>query len=168
MNVMQRLVAVILLWSTAGLASATPIEVTFTDLNGKTIKLSDFRGKFVAVNFWATWCPPCLQEIPDLVLFHAAHKDKDAVVIGVNYDDDLPLKKIRVFAEDQMMDYPVVRLPQRYRGGATPFGPLRGLPTTFMIDPAGNVVARYTGALDQKTLEAFIQRYRTLHAKEAR
>jgi len=66
------------------------------------------------------------------------------------------------------MDYPVVRLPRQYRGGATPFGPIRGLPTTFMIDPQGNVVARYTGALDQKTLEAFISRYRLLHKEDGK
>ncbi len=163
MNRCHRFLAGLLLWSASVLALAAPVDVTFTDLNGKPVKLSDFRGKFVAVNFWATWCPPCLQEIPDLVMFYAAHKDRDAVVIGVNYDDDLPLEKIRAFAEDQMMDYPVVRLPRQYRGGATPFGPIVGLPTTFMVDPQGNVVARYTGALDQKTLEAFMARYRALH-----
>jgi thiol-disulfide isomerase/thioredoxin len=160
----HRWIAGLLLWSFATWAVAAPVDVTFTDLDGKPVKLSDYRGKFVVVNFWATWCPPCLVEIPDLVMFHAEHKDRDAVVIGVNYDDDLSIEKIRIFAEDQMINYPVVRLPREYRGGRIPFGPLVGLPTTFMVDPKGNVVARYTGALDQKTLEGFIAQYRKLHA----
>ncbi|SIN89407.1 Peroxiredoxin [Sulfurivirga caldicuralii] len=160
----RRWIAGLLLWSFATLMVAAPVDVTFTDLDGKPVKLSDYRGKFVVVNFWATWCPPCLVEIPDLVMFHAEHEDRDAVVIGVNYDDDLSIEKIRIFAEDQMINYPVVRLPREYRDGWTPFGPLVGLPTTFMVDPQGNVVARYTGALDQKTLEGFISQYRKLHA----
>ena len=57
------------------------------DLSGKMRSLEDYRGKWVIVNYWATWCPPCQEEIPDLVDFHDSHKDTDAVVLGVNFED---------------------------------------------------------------------------------
>ncbi len=148
-------------------AWARPVDVTFVDLEGKPVKLSDYRGKFVVLNFWATWCPPCLVEIPDLVMFHEAHAEKDAVVIGVNYED-IPVDKVKAFAESQMINYPIVRLPGRIDGRNTPLGPLKGLPTTFMIDPEGNVVARRTGMVDQKGLEQFMERYCQLHRERCR
>ena len=145
------------LFSSAGWAEPLK-DVTFVTLEGKPVKLSDFRGKFVVVNFWATWCPPCLVEIPDLIMFHEAHADKDAVVLGVNYEE-IDVEKVKAFAESQMINYPIVRLLGRIDGRNTPFGPLKGLPTTFMVDPQGRVVARRTGMVEQKDLEAFIQKY---------
>ncbi len=152
----------IMVWWFGGLVWAAPVEVTFVDLKGAPVKLSDFRGKFVVVNFWATWCPPCLVEIPDLVMFHEAHADKDAVVLGVNYED-IPADKVRAFAESQMISYPIVRIRGPIDGRTTPFGPLQGLPTTFMIDPKGNLVARHTGMVDQQGLERFMKKYCQLH-----
>ena len=162
-NILKTFVLLALLWGFG--AQAKPVDVTFVDLDGKPVKLSDYRGKFVVVNFWATWCPPCLIEIPELVMFHEAHHDKDAVVLGVNYEESDP-KKVKAFAESQMISYPIVRLKGRLDGRNTPLGPLRGLPTTFMIDPEGNLVARRTGMVDQKMLEDFISNYRNLKGKE--
>ena len=146
-------------------AQAKPIDLTLTGLDGRPIKLSDYRGKFVVVNVWATWCPPCLVEIPDLIMFHEAHHEKDAVVLGVNYEE-IPVEKVRAFAESQMINYPIVRFQGHIDGRNTPLGPLRGLPTTFMIDPDGNLVARRTGMVDQKLLEEFISTYRKLQEKK--
>ncbi len=162
-RILKVLVFLVLAWS-AGV-QARPVDVTFVGLDGKPVKLSDYRGKFVVVNFWATWCPPCLIEIPELVMFHEAHHDKDAVVLGVNYEENDP-EKVKAFIESQMISYPVVRLKGRLDGRNTPLGPLRGLPTTFMIDPEGNLVARRTGMVDQKMLEEFIRNYRKLKGKE--
>lgn len=133
-----------------------PIELV--DLDGKASLLSDYKGKWVILNLWATWCPPCLVEIPDLVLFHEAHKDKDAIVIGVNYEDNDPAK-VKAFAESQMINYPIVRFKQKVDGRTTPLGNLQGLPTTYMVAPDGTVVAARTGMVDQKMLEEFIQRF---------
>ena len=144
---------------------ARPVDLTLVDLDGKPVKLSDYRGKFVVVNIWATWCPPCLVEIPDLIMFHEAHHDRDAVVLGVNYEE-IPPEKVRAFAESQMINYPIVRFQGHIDGRNTPLGPLRGLPTTFMIDPEGNLVARRTGMVDQKLLEEFIRNYRKLKEKK--
>lgn len=133
-----------------------PIELV--DLDGKASLLSDYQGKWVILNLWATWCPPCLVEIPDLVLFHEAHKNKDAIVIGVNYEDSDP-EKVKAFAESQMISYPVVRFKQKVDGRTSPLGPLHGLPTTYMVAPDGTVVAARTGMVDQKMLEEFMQRF---------
>lgn len=136
--------------------AATDIE--FETLDGKTVKLSDFRGKWVVVNYWATWCPPCRVEMPELGFFYDAHKDKNAVVLGVNYEDNSP-SQVKTFLEQEDIKFPIVRQKGRIDGKTTPFGPLRGLPTTYMVTPKGEVVAARTGMVDQKMLEEFIRKY---------
>ena len=144
----------------------TTEDVEFIDLDGKSTFLSDYKGKWVIINLWATWCPPCLVEIPDLVLFHEEHKDKDAIVIGVNYEANDP-QKVKAFAESQMINYPVVRFKGKVDGRTTPFGELKGLPTTYMVTPEGQVVAARVGMVDQKMLESFIEKFTAIQAKKA-
>ncbi len=148
----------VLSWSPATYAEPPKEDIKFIDLDGKESKLSDYKGKWVIINLWATWCPPCLVEIPDLVMFHEEHKDKDAIVIGVNYET-IDLEKVKVFAESQMINFPVARFETKADGRTTPFGPLQGLPTTYMVAPDGSVVAARTGMVDQKMLESFMQTY---------
>lgn len=140
-------------------------NIEFVDLDGKSIHLSDYKGKWVIINLWATWCPPCLVEIPDLVMFQEAHKGKDAVVLGVNYEANDP-QKVKNFAESQMINYPVVRFKGKVDGRTTPFGDLKGLPTTYMVTPEGKLVAARVGMVDQKMLETFMERYTSIQAKE--
>ncbi|WP_321323956.1 TlpA disulfide reductase family protein [Thiomicrorhabdus sp.] len=140
-------------------------DVEFVDLDGKSIHLSDYKGKWVIINLWATWCPPCLVEIPDLVMFQDAHKGKDAVVLGVNYESNDP-QKVKNFAESQMINYPVVRFKGKVDGKTTPFGPLKGLPTTYMVTPEGDVVAARVGMVDQKMLDTFMSRYTSMQDKK--
>lgn len=149
--------AVFLGFSTSVQAQETK-EITFIDMDGNKSKLSDYRGKWVVVNLWATWCPPCLKEIPDLVMFHEAHAEKDAVVIGVNYEDIDP-QKVKNFAESQMVNYPIVRFEGKPDGKTSPFGNLRGLPTTYMVTPDGQIVAARTGMVDGQMLEDFIKNF---------
>ncbi len=145
-------------WSPATFATPPKEDIKFIDLDGKESMLSDYKGKWVIVNLWATWCPPCLVEIPDLVMFHEAHKDKDAIVMGVNYET-IDVEKVKVFAESQMINYPIVRFETKADGRTTPFGPLQGLPTTYMVAPDGSVVAARTGMVDQTMLENFMATY---------
>ena len=88
-----------------GVAAASAQPFVFEDMQGQTQRLADYRGKWVLVNFWATWCPPCLEEIPDLVDLHRAHR-KDMVVIGVALDSSA--KSVRQFVERFKVNYPVV------------------------------------------------------------
>jgi len=145
-------------FAASAMAAAPEKPIKLFDLDGKQSLLSDYQGKWVILNLWATWCPPCLVEIPDLVMFHEAHKDKDAIVLGVNYEDNDPAK-VKAFAESQMINYPIVRFEGKTDGVSSPLGKLQGLPTTYMIAPDGTVVAARTGMVDQKMLEEFMQRY---------
>ncbi len=82
-------------------------EFTLEDIQGRTHRLADYRGKWVLVNYWATWCPPCLDEIPELVSLHNAHHDKDLQVIGIAIDSGSS-QKVAEFAKAHGMSYPVV------------------------------------------------------------
>src|SRR6188472_2093548 len=79
---------------------------TVVDLDGKTISMADLKGKVVLVNFWATWCPPCRAEIPDLVKLQEKYRDK-LVVLGIS-EDEIPADEVKAFVVAQKMNYPVV------------------------------------------------------------
>lgn len=134
--------------------AAEPVDLTLPDLDGKQRSLSEFRGKWVIVNFWATWCPPCLEEIPDLVEFHDRHKDDDAVVIGINYEE-VNEEYLREFVESHFMSYPVLRMEPV---PVTALGPVLGLPTTYIISPKGERIARQEGPVTGDAIEAYIER----------
>ncbi|VAW45778.1 Thioredoxin [hydrothermal vent metagenome] len=140
-------------------------DVKFIDLDGNESMLSDYKGKWVIVNLWATWCPPCLVEIPDLIMFHEEHKDKNAIVIGVNYED-IAISKVKRFAKEQMINFPIVRFEGKMDGINSPFGRVYGLPATYMVAPDGQVVAARTGMVDQKMLENFMNKYTEMNAVE--
>jgi thiol-disulfide isomerase/thioredoxin len=133
---------------------AEPVDFTLPDLDGKPRSLSEFRGKWVIVNYWATWCPPCLEEIPDLVDFHERHKDDDAVVIGINYEE-VNQEYLRDFVESHFMSYPVLRMEP---APVTELGPVLGLPTTYIISPEGERIARQEGPVTGDAIESYLQR----------
>jgi thiol-disulfide isomerase/thioredoxin len=132
--------------------AAQPVDFTLKDVNGVEHKLSDYRGKWVLVNYWATWCPPCLEEIPELVLFHEEHKDKDAVVLGVNFED-VKLKKLREFIDENFITYPVLLSKP---APSSALGPIPGLPTSYLVSPQGEVVAQQVGTVTMQSIEDFI------------
>jgi thiol-disulfide isomerase/thioredoxin len=133
-------------------AQAEPAEFSLPDMKGQQHKLSDYRGKWVVVNYWATWCPPCLMEIPELVEFHEEHKDKDAVVIGVNFED-IGLEGLKRFSEEYFMNYPVLRSKP---SGSSALGVIPGLPTTYLVSPKGEIIARQVGPVTAKLIAEFI------------
>ncbi len=126
-------------------------EFSMTDAAGKVHKLSQYKGKWVLVNFWATWCPPCLEEIPDLVGLHE-NKKNNLVVLGVamDYRND---RQVRDFAESMLVSYPVILGDRRL---AAQVGPVEGLPTTYLYNPQGKLVARQVGAITRAGVEGFI------------
>ena len=141
----------------SGPVQAEPVDFTLLDMEDKEQKLSDYRGKWVVVNYWATWCPPCLTEIPELVNFHEDHKDKDAVVLGVNFED-IGLKGLQRFSEEYFMNYPVLRTKP---GPSSALGPIPGLPTTYLISPEGEIVARQVGPVTEKSITDYINQLAT-------
>jgi thiol-disulfide isomerase/thioredoxin len=129
-----------------------PMDVpgfTVTDLDGKTVSLADLKGKVVLVNFWATWCPPCRAEIPDLIKLQEKYRDR-LVVVGVSEDEDASPQEVKAFAEQQKMNYPVVMSTPEL---ARIFKGVSALPTTFVIDPEGKIRQRHVGMLRAETTE---------------
>ena len=136
----------------AGCARSEPADFSLPDLDGKIHHLSDYRGKWVLVNYWATWCPPCREELPELEDFYERHKDKDAVVLGIAFQD-ATTEHLREFVEGKMLSYPILRDRPRAR---TSLGQVPGLPTSFLVDPSGRVVARQVGPVSARGIEDFI------------
>ena len=95
-------------------------------MTGKTVRLSDYRGKWVVVNFWASWCSPCLTELPELVEFQNANPEHQ--VLAINFEQ-LTVEEVAAFAGSQKLNFPVLLLGDK---PVEPFEPLRGLPTTDM------------------------------------
>lgn len=155
-----------LLLAFSSVTHAKQIDVDFVDLDGNPVKLSDYRGKWVVVNLWATWCPPCRAEMPELSFFHDKRSKEDAIVLGVDYEN-ISVDKVKAFADEMMVSFPIVRLPGKVDGKTTPFGPLKGLPTTYMVSPEGELVAARVGMVDQKMLNAFIDKMNARAAKES-
>jgi thiol-disulfide isomerase/thioredoxin len=132
---------------------AEQVDFTAQDINGKPVSLSDFVGKWVIVNYWATWCPPCLEEIPELVALHEENSDK-LVVLGVAYEE-VDNDYLKEFVESHFMSYPVVRMDPV---PVTRLGPVMGLPTTYIISPQGERMARQEGPVTQEAIEKYIER----------
>lgn len=139
----------------SGLVSAEPVDFRLPDVQGKDRTLSEFRGKWVVLNYWATWCPPCLEEIPDLVAFHERHRDRDAVVVGVNFED-IPAGQLKAFVEEYFISYPILRGDGMR--APSPELAVGGLPTTYIISPEGEPVARQIGSITGEAIEKFLER----------
>jgi thiol-disulfide isomerase/thioredoxin len=128
-----------------------PMDVepfTLTDLDGNAISFADLRGKVVLVNFWATWCPPCRAEIPDLIKLQERYRDK-LVVLGISEDEVGP-DEVKAFVTEQKINYPIAmstpEMSQIFKG-------VSALPTTFVIDRDGKVQMRHVGMLDPANTE---------------
>lgn len=141
--------------SLSGLALAEAVDFNLKGVDGKDYSLSDYRGKWVLVNYWATWCPPCLEELPELEVFHDKHKDTDAVVLGVNMER-IAAEPLKAFVEEQFLSFPILHIDPVPR---TELGRIPGLPTSYLVSPEGEVVARQVGPLTAEMLEGFIERF---------
>ena len=154
---MMRFLLMLVLLATAATpvrADSHLVDFSLPDADGELHRLSDHRGKWVVINFWATWCGPCMVEIPELMQFHERHKDDDAIVIGVNFEE-IETPDLVKFIAEMGINYLVVR------AGDTPilpFEPLKGLPSTFFVDPHGEYVASHVGPVTAAAIEDFLAR----------
>lgn len=139
----------LLLALTAAWAQAADFRVT--DTRGRTHTLSGYKGKWVLVNYWATWCPPCLEEIPDLIALHE-NKKNNLVVIGVAMDYR-GVKQVTDFAEGLLVEYPIVLGTP---GVVRQIGPVEGLPTTYLFNPDGKMVAQQVGPITREAVESYL------------
>ena len=136
-------------------------EVRGPDLDGDTVRLSQLRGRYVLLNFFASWCVPCEREHDDLIRFQEAHAAaNDATVLAVLFDDELD--DAREFFEERGGDWPVLQDP----GGkvSLDFG-VRGPPESFLISPEGIVLTRIIGEVSSEGLERLVERAEELRAE---
>jgi thiol-disulfide isomerase/thioredoxin len=119
-----------------------------SDLNGHTVSTAQFHGKVVLVNFWATWCPPCREEIPGLIALQNKYKDR-LQVIGVSVDEDVAPSYVKEFADKHGINYPVVMGTEI----AKEYGGVPALPTSFVVNTEGRVVQKHVGLLEPAEIE---------------
>ena len=152
------IVVCLLLWT----PTTNAVELELLDLGGDRHRLSDFRGKWVVINFWATWCGPCLKEIPELIAFQS-HHESEVVVLGVNFEDR-SLPDVKEFVASLGINYLVLRT-----GGEPliPFEPLKGLPSTFLVSPETEYLDVVLGAVTAAELEDLVARHRDLRPHSA-
>ena len=126
-------------------------DFTLQDMQGKTHHLSDYRGKWVLVNFWATWCPPCLKEIPDLISLHNERKDVVVIGIAMEYANG---KLVADFVKAHGVNYPIVLGNSKI---LAQIGEMEALPTSYLYSPTGEQVAAQAGAVTRESIESFIK-----------
>lgn len=136
---------------------ASPVSVydlALPDLQGDTLRLEAYRGQHVLVNFWATWCAPCRQEIPDLLAMRDLYGSRGFEVVGISMDvlvegNDI----VTPFVEEFDIDYPIVIGDQR---AADAMGGMFGLPTSFLVGPDGEIIRRFTGLIPVTDLSPYL------------
>jgi len=122
-------------------------------LDGKTVRLTDYKGKPVVLDFWATWCGPCRAAMPHLDAIQNRYRERGLVVLGVSVDDGGP-QRVKRYADHLGVRFRIVMADERV---LDLYGPIRSIPTTFFIDRRGMVVRRVVGYLDQETLESYAE-----------
>src|SRR5699024_3649009 len=122
--------------------------------NGKEFKLSDYSGEIVILNIWATWCQPCVEEMPDLTEIYQAYKDQGVMILGVSIDEQ-GRSVVEPFVEKYNVTYPITiddgTIIEKY-------GPTMGIPTTYIIGPKGYLRYFVTGALTKRELKPRLEK----------
>lgn len=122
------------------------------DTAGIKHQLSNYKGKWVLVNYWATWCPPCLEEVPDLVSLYDHRRKKDLMVLGVVFDYK-SVKEVAQYVDDMLMSYPIVLGDDAV---TAQIGSAEVLPTTFIYNPQGELVKIKRGLITKQYIEKII------------
>ncbi len=127
-------------------------DLPLSDLEGKPIDLAQLKGKVVVVNFWATWCNPCREEIPDFVQLYKEYRGRGLEIIGVSLDKGKE-ERVKAFAKEFGIEYPIVvgdiQVARRWL--------VQGIPRTFIIDREGKIAQKIVGVTDKRSLETEIK-----------
>lgn len=128
---------------------------TLKTLSGDTLSLKDFRGRYVLINMWASWCGPCKKEAPELVKIDQAYPDQKLMILGVNMtSQEMSIQNVKHFVQQKGITFPVLldrdgKVMNEYH--------VIGIPTTYLIGPNGKVLHRFRGAITLKEIRKFVQ-----------
>lgn len=156
MNDFKKIMAIVgICWFLIGLLGVSLVHAeasrnfVMKDLAGKEHRLADYQGKWVLVNYWATWCPSCLDEMPDFLSMYEQRKTRDLVVLGiaVDYKNE---REVRHFVDDMLISYPIILgTPKIF----AQFGNPQVLPTTLIYNPQGKLVKVKRGLVTKQSIE---------------
>jgi cytochrome c biogenesis protein CcmG/thiol:disulfide interchange protein DsbE len=135
-------------------AGTANLDFTVQDMNGQTVRLADFKGHPMLINFWATWCPPCKAEIPWFVDLAAKYRDRGLVVLGVSVDDTP--EAIRAFAADYHVDYPML-VGNGHDDLIAAYEAQMVVPVSWLIRPDGTILTKAEGIHPKEWFESQIQ-----------
>ncbi|MFH0796078.1 MAG: TlpA disulfide reductase family protein [Candidatus Omnitrophota bacterium] len=130
-------------------------DFTATLLDGKTLSLNSLKGKIVILNFWATWCRPCRNEIPEFIKFYQAHARQGVEILGISVDEDE--SSLRQFVQTSKIRYPITQ--DKSGQISSLYGGIRSIPTTFVIDRKGVIRNKFVGSLKEDQLIQALQPY---------
>jgi cytochrome c biogenesis protein CcmG/thiol:disulfide interchange protein DsbE len=137
-----------------GLSGGAP-DFTLPAVDGSMVSMSDYKGKVVLVDFWATWCPPCQEMIPILSKLHKRYSKEGLVILGVSLDRD-GLGELGTFVHENMIQYKVVMGDNRISNA---FGGVSSIPTLYIVDREGRLVRKLTGYHTYGQLEEQVKKY---------
>jgi cytochrome c biogenesis protein CcmG/thiol:disulfide interchange protein DsbE len=138
--------------SASSTAKVEAPQFTLSDIEGRPISLSKYRGKVVILDFWAPWCPPCRREIPDFISLQNQYASKGLQIIGIGLDQP---NNVASFVQQHGINYPVVVGDDAI---ANLYGGVSGIPTTFIIDRQGNIINKFEGFTNRTVFEEEIKK----------
>jgi len=128
-----------------------PVDFTLNQLGGGAVSLSDYRGEWVVVNYWATWCAPCRKEMPELSELH--DQRADVTVLGLAFED-VEDNDFEAFLQAAPVSYPILKVD--VYAPPEPFGAPKVLPTTIILDPTGRAVKTFLGPVTRESIEDYL------------
>jgi len=138
--------------STEPCAKPAP-QFTLKDVNGKVVSLSDFSGKVIILDFWATWCGPCVREIPTFIQLQNEYENKGLMVVGISLDDHRTVARLPAFVREKGINYPILYGSAQV---VATYGGITSIPTTFIIDRDGCIVKKVVGMHSKAQFESYI------------
>ncbi|MBF0455730.1 MAG: TlpA family protein disulfide reductase [Magnetococcales bacterium] len=139
-------------------ADNTYLDTLLNTVSGDKIRLSDYKGQVLLVNFWATWCPPCRTEIPELIQFQKEFQSQGVQVIGIDFMERPDQARLSQFIKDREINYPIVfGQSSEIQKVARAMGGVFGLPVTKILDRQGTIVNSHVGAITIHHLREYMK-----------